>query len=239
MAIGSATGAASTFDRSHGRPFRRRLAAQNIGSFVLSFKREVDPIVPGAACAWPDEGAIVVADLEYTSWQGALERDWSRPHEHREVVQIGAVRLDAGAGFAERDAFEALVRPTINPELSDYFVQLTGIDNAALAARGVTLEAALADFARFAGGAIILSNGADIEVVTESCGLTDIANPLPQARWADIGPALKAILGREELGSAEIPAVLGLPASGPAHDALADARAIAAGLRHLRAQGKL
>ena len=177
--------------------------------------------------------------MEYTSWHGAQERGWSRPNEHREIVQIGAVRLDAGDCFAERAAFEALVRPTLNSELSDYFVQLTGIDNAALAARGVALAAALDDFARFAGSAIILSNGADVEVVAESCGLADVANPLPQAQWADIGPALQALLGRAELGSAEIPAALGLPASGPAHDALADARAIAAGLRHLRGQGKI
>lgn len=221
------------------QPFRRLLAAQNIGSRVLCFKREADPIVSGASYVWPDEGAVVVADLEYTSWQGSQERDWSRPNEHREVVQIGAVRLDAGDGFAERDAFEALVRPTVNPELSDYFIQLTGIDNAALAARGVTLEAALIDFAGFTDGAIILSNGADVEVVTESCGLIDIANPLPQADWFDIGPALEVFLGRKRAGSAEIPALLGLPVDGPAHDALADARAIAAGLRHLRTLGKI
>ena len=195
--------------------------------------------VPGAAYAWPVEGAVVIADLEYTSWEGSQERDWSRPGEHREVVQIGAVRLDAGAGFAERAAFEMLVRPTVNPELSDYFMQLTGIDNAALAARGVALEAALTDFATFAGGADILSNGADVKVVTESCELTGIGNPLPEAGWVDIGPALEVFLGHKHVGSAEIPALLGLPVEGPAHDALADARAIAAGLRHLRGQGKI
>lgn len=239
MAIGSATGAASTFERSHAQPFRRLPAAHNIGSRVLSFKREAESNIPGSAYAWPDEGAVVIADLEYTSWEGSQDRGWSRPDEHREVVQIGAVHLDAGDGFAERNAFEILVRPTVNPELSDYFVQLTGIDNAALAARGVTLDAALADFARFADGAIILSNGADVKVVTESCGLTGIGSPLPEARWVNIGPALGVFLGQKHVGSAEIPALLGLPALGPAHDALADARAIAAGLRHLRSQGKL
>lgn len=217
----------------------RFLAAQNIGSPVLTFKREENPIVSGTAYTWPDEGAVVVADLEYTSWQGAQAREWSGPGEHREVVQIGAVRLDASNGFAERDAFEVLVRPTVNPELSDYFIELTGIDNAALAARGATLEAALTDFAGFADGAIILTNGADVEVVTESCGLTDVANPLPEAGWIDIGLALGAFLGHRRVGSAEIPALLGLPVDGPAHDALADARAIAAGLRRLRQQERI
>ena len=239
MAIGSATGAASTFDRSQAQSSWRFPAAQNIGSHVLSLKREAESNTPGTAYVWPIEGTVVIADLEYTSWDGAQERGWSRPNEHREVVQIGVVRLDAGDVFAERDAFQMLVRPTVNPVLSDYFMQLTGIDNAALAARGVALEAALMDFATFAGGAAILSNGADAAVVTESCGLTGIDNPLPETRWVDIGPALKVLLGQRYVGSAEIPALLGLPVEGPTHDALADARAIAAGLRHLRGQGKL
>jgi len=213
------------------------LAAQNIGSRVLSFKREADSIVSGTAYAWPNEGTVVIADLEYTSWEGAQARDWSGPGEHREVVQIGAVRLDAGDGFAERDAFEILVRPTVNPELSDYFVQLTGIDNAALAARGVTLESALAEFAHFADGATIFSNGPDVEVVTESCGLANISSPLPEARWVDIGASLGAFVDHRRVASSDIPTLLGLPA--PAHDAVADARAIAAVLRHQHGQGKI
>ena len=52
-----------------------------------------------------------------------------------------------------------LVRLTVNPELSGYFIQLTGIDNVALGARGVTLEVSLTDFARFADGAVILAIG--------------------------------------------------------------------------------
>lgn len=239
MATGSATGAASTFECLHSSQFLRFLAAQNIGSRVLSFKRHAEPNDSKPAYVFPDDGAVIIADLEYTSWQGALERRWSGPNEHREVVQIGAVRLDAGDGFAERDAFETLVWPTANPELSDYFVELTGIDNGALAARGVALEAALTDFARFADGVMIHTNGADVDVVTESCGLAGIGTPLPAAGWIDIGPALKVLLGQRHVRSAEIPALLGLPVDGPAHDALADARAIAAGLRHLRGQGKI
>ena len=91
-------------------------------------------------------------------------------------------------------------------------------------------ELAVVD-ARFVGGATLLTNGADVEVVTESCGLTNIDTPLPAARWIDIGPTLKVLLGQRHVRSAEIPAMLGLPVDGPAHDALADARAIAAGLR--------
>jgi inhibitor of KinA sporulation pathway (predicted exonuclease) len=81
----------------------------------------------------PASGMFIIADLEYTSWECALESGWSAPGQFREIVQIGAVRVDAGDGFAEMAHFSMLVRPTINPELSDYFVTLTGITNDAMA----------------------------------------------------------------------------------------------------------
>ena len=177
--------------------------------------------------------------MEYTAWAGSLERGWSLPNEYREVIQIGAVRLNAGDRFSEVDALEVLVQPQRNPVLSDYFVDLTGITNERLASEGGDLAAALDALAAFTSGAPLLSNGPDGAVVAENCALVDIANPLPAALWIDVGLALQQTLEREQLGSAEIPGVLGLPAPGPAHDALADARAIAAGLRHLRGQQRI
>ena len=65
-----------------------------------------------------------------------MARHWLEPGEFKEVVQIGAVKLDADS-FAILDEFDMLVRPRINPLLSPYFEKLTGIANAELAARGV------------------------------------------------------------------------------------------------------
>ncbi len=36
---------------------------------------------------------VVVYDLEYTAWEGSLERNWSGPNEDPEIVQIGAVKI--------------------------------------------------------------------------------------------------------------------------------------------------
>lgn len=155
------------------------------------------------------------------------------------MVQIGAVRLDAGDGFSEVGAFERLVRPRINPHLSDYFVALTAITNDRLRGDSGPLAPALAALAAFADGAPLWSNGNDAAVIEENCGLIAIANPLPPARWRNIAPALQPVIGGDNIRSAAIPAALGLAAPGQAHDALADARAIAAGLRHLRARGKI
>jgi inhibitor of KinA sporulation pathway (predicted exonuclease) len=155
------------------------------------------------------------------------------------VVQIGAVRLDAGDGFSEIDALDILVRPERNPVLSDYFVALTGITNERLLAEGTDLPTALDALTRFSDGAACHSNGPDDAVIAENCALIAIDNPLPDGQWHDIAPALQDLHGRREVSSADIPALLGLPAPGPAHDALADARAIAAGLRHWRRQGEI
>ena len=181
----------------------------------------------------PATGMIVVADLEYTSWAGAQESGWSAPGQFREIVQIGAVRVDAGDGFAAHAHFSVLVRPTINPELSDYFTALTGITNSVVAQDGVSLETALAAFADFAAGDIVLSHGRDELVIGEDCALKDLANPFTDADWRDITPPIQAVTG-QRLMSSELPSLFGLEPDGPAHDALADARALARVLAHLK-----
>jgi inhibitor of KinA sporulation pathway (predicted exonuclease) len=110
---------------------------------------------------------FVIADLEYTSWEGALARGWDRPGKFREIVQIGAVRVSRAVGLQETDALSLLVRPTLNPELSDYFTNLTGITNADIARAGVPLDEALNRFAAFVGELPILTHGRDDLVVAE------------------------------------------------------------------------
>lgn len=186
----------------------------------------------------PASGVIVIADLEYTSWEGALESGWSAPGQLREIVQIGAVRVDAGNGFAELANFSMLVRPMINPELSAYFVDLTGITSADVAQAGVELVDALSAFATFSGTDVILSHGRDDLVIGEDCALKNLDNPFAEADWRDINPPLRVITG-ERLMSSELPAHFGVGAAGPAHDALADARALAKVLAHLRLEIRL
>ena len=153
-------------------------------------------------------------------------------------MQIGAVRVDAGNGFAERAHFSVLVRPTINPELSDYFTTLTGITNDTVARDGVSLENALAAFIDFADADIILSHGRDELVIGEDCALKELGNPFADADWRDINPPLHTITG-EHLMSSELPAFFGLDMVGKAHDALADARALARVLVHLKNEDRI
>ncbi|MBO6783260.1 MAG: exonuclease domain-containing protein [Alphaproteobacteria bacterium] len=182
------------------------------------------------------DGAFVIADLEYTSWVGAHARNWSGPGEFKEIVQIGAVRVSGGAPLTETDAFVVLVAPTLNPRLSGYFSELTGITNADIAREGVAVADALGAFRAFVGDAPVLSHGRDDLVIAEECAEKGFDDPFAGHDWRDISPPIRAVTG-DQLMSSELPAYFGLEPMGRAHDALADARALFGVLEHLRRKG--
>jgi inhibitor of KinA sporulation pathway (predicted exonuclease) len=93
----------------------------------------------------------VIFDLEFTSWPGSNERNWSLPEEDREVVQIGAVKIEISKGLREKDSFNILVRPLKNPVLSEYFVNLTGITQEQADNQGHPFPNALSRFMDFIG----------------------------------------------------------------------------------------
>ena len=97
------------------------------------------------------EDKAVIFDLEFTSWPGSNERMWSLPEENREVVQIGAVKIETTNGLREMGSFTILVQPLKNPVLSEYFVKLTGITQAQVDNQGSPFPNALAHFTDFIG----------------------------------------------------------------------------------------
>jgi len=110
-------------------------------------------------------GDIVIFDLEFTAWEGSLERGWSEPWEAREIIQIGAVRVKDDAKLTEVGRLVMLVTPVKNPQLSDYIITLTGIDQDAIDTEGFDFEEALDVFMDFCEGArAILSYSGDPDV---------------------------------------------------------------------------
>lgn len=183
---------------------------------------------------------LVVYDLEYTAWEGSAERDWSRPGELREVVQIGAVRLGPGPELVELAEFERLVMPARNPVLSDYFVALTGITNARLRAEAGALADAVDAFAGFAAGDPLGAFGGDGAVLGADCARRGLVPPFAEARLLNLRPAVCRAFGLDPaISSAELPAALGLAWEGAAHHAVDDARAVAAVLRLAARRGLL
>ena len=180
---------------------------------------------------------LIVFDLEFTAWEGSLDRHWLGPGEFKEVVQIGAVRLEVGT-LAVKESFECLVRPRVNPRLSDYFEDLTGISNSAISEHGVDFETAYRRFIAFAEGGVIASFGHDEWVLEDNIrlyGLKDLPvlpDFLELRGWFashGVDPA--------GLHSCDIGPRLGVPFEGRRHDAFCDARSIAAGIAVLVKRG--
>lgn len=180
---------------------------------------------------------LTVFDLEYTAWECAMARHWLEPGQFKEVVQIGAVKLD-GRDLSVLDEFDVLVRPRINPELSPYFETLTGITNAEVAGRGVDFAGAYARFAAFAGGGPICAFGHDEWVLEENLRLYGITEFPALPRFQDLRSWFAAcdIDPRGKL-SCEIGPSLGIAFQGRMHNALDDARSMAASMEEMVRRG--
>ena len=171
---------------------------------------------------------ITIFDLEYTAWECSMARHWLGPGEFKEVVQIGAVKLDADT-LGIVDEFEILVRPRINPLLSPYFEKLTGITSEKVARQGEDFAGAYARFAAFAGEGPIAAFGRDERVLEQNLRLYGIAGARPLPPFYDLRGWFAALgLDPRGLHSCDLAPALGVPFVGRTHNALDDARAIAA-----------
>jgi inhibitor of KinA sporulation pathway (predicted exonuclease) len=184
-----------------------------------------------------ESATFTVFDLEYTAWECSMARHWLEPGQFKEVVQIGAVRLD-GKSLAVLEEFELLVRPRINPALSPYFEKLTGITNAEVAARGVDFADAYRRFAAFVGDEPITAFGHDERILAENLRLYGIADVRPLPRFWDLRDWFAACnIDPRGLLSCEIAPALGLSFKGRAHNALDDARSMAASMEEAMRRG--
>ncbi len=187
--------------------------------------------------ALPLDRTVVVFDLEWTAWEGSRERGWSGPGEEREIVEIGAVKLDGSNGLKETIAFDVFVRPTINPILSAYFMRLTNIHQTLIDNDGLSFSEALTLFEAFVGGrdVPILSFSQDPAVLRRNCDLNRLPCPFDEAQFHNVVPSIAAAAGRKAgtFSTSDLPAIFGFPPTDIAHSAVGDARCIAAALRHL------
>lgn len=178
----------------------------------------------------------VVFDLEFTAWPGSMASRWTRDGEHTEVVQIGAVKLDA-ASLKVTDEFQCLVRPRINPRLSQYLIDLTGITNEMIDAQAVDFITAYRSFLDFVGPSPIWAFGRDDLIFADNLKLyawdglpvPSYANAIPW--FAENGIDLR---GKHACDVAE---ASGAVFEGRKHDALSDARGVAAGIRAVVGRG--
>lgn len=192
-------------------------------------------MIRGGMTVLQTDSSLTVFDLEFTAWDGSMAGHWLRPGEFKEVVQIGAVRLDAHFNIVAE--FDCLVRPRVNPRLSDYFQTLTGITDRQLDARGVDFTDAYERFLRFADGGAIAAFGHDDWVLQDNVRLYGLVDTAPLPAFTDLRDWF-AERGFDPgaLQSCHIGPRLGVPFQGRAHNALDDARSLAMGMGAIAAR---
>jgi inhibitor of KinA sporulation pathway (predicted exonuclease) len=181
--------------------------------------------------------AVTVFDLEFTAWENSMKERWLAPGEFREVVQIGAVRIDPHT-FEAHGELNLLVKPRFNPVLSDYLVKLTGVTNAAIAERGMDFREACEKFIAFADGGPICAFGRDDNVLRENLALYAIHDAPAVPRHINVIPWLAANgIDMKDLHACDVARMCGARFDGREHDALEDARSVALGIQTLVSRG--
>jgi inhibitor of KinA sporulation pathway (predicted exonuclease) len=186
---------------------------------------------------------IIIFDTEFTAWEGSVQRNWSLSWEHREIIQIAAVKVDLNLSGAQvMSSFNTLVKPVINPNLSDYIIQLTGIEQHVLDDMGVDYQAALLQLYSFCSQGTLpcYSWGNDKRVLIDNCLLNGIQMPDFSANFYNLhGMAREANIDGAHLCSGELAGHLGLDLHGHIHNALYDVRSIALALNQWMEKGLL
>ena len=178
---------------------------------------------------------VVVYDIEFTAWAGSMRQRWLAPGQFREIVQIGAVKLDAQT-LAQTDEFEILTKPRLNPVLSHYLEDLIGITNAEMTRRGVDLKDGFARFIDFVGGGRSFAFGRDDLVIADNLRLYGLKDAPAIPAYTNIAPWLRAN-GLDPKHAGDVAEAAGANFTGRKHDALEDARSVALGIRTLVARG--
>ncbi len=192
---------------------------------------------------WPAGTNLIIFDLEFTAWEGSHQRDWSEPWEYREIIQIGAVHVAQGRDNLVVDGeLDILVRPTVNPELSDYITNLTGITNVMIDGAGVPFLQALHFLEAFVDDDdLLLCNGLDGVILRENCIINAIDYPFSPDKIANLRPVLANVMGtpEPEVVSSELPKLLGLTALPGGHTGVRDAKCILTAVTEMRRLEKL
>lgn len=190
----------------------------------------------------PLHGKIVVYDTEFTSWKGFLEKGFKEEGRYCEIIQMGAVIVDAGDDFCELGTFTTFVRPKINPILSQYIIDLTQITQKDVDQHGIAFAEAFEAFVDFIpnDATSLVCYGRDGDVLDINKSLNGIVENINLPPEIDFNRLLlsEGIISSPK-SSSELPKLLGIDFTGFAHNAIDDARALACAIRELRRQNRI
>jgi inhibitor of KinA sporulation pathway (predicted exonuclease) len=156
-------------------------------------------------------------------------------------VQISAIKVETCSGQLEEVAMLGLITTsTINPCLSDYFVNLTGITQQYVDVDGISLAESLARFTAFAEPELLLCSwGNDYRIMDDNCKLRGLEQLGMDARVVDLrGLFAAAGVPTEEYTSGSVHYSFDVDdIVGDLHNAVFDVRSMLAGLSQLGRTG--
>lgn len=186
---------------------------------------------------------FVIVDTEFTAWQGSNKRGWSLDWEHQEIVQIAALKIGydkQSNSFKQLGEFNQFVRPVINPILSDYFIELTGITQSVVDEYGVGFDDALDLFNHFceAEQTVLISWGRDDIVLNRNISLNKLSSVLLPTKHCNLRAALaNSGLPIAGVNSGGLAGHFGIELLGQQHNALHDVKSLFVTLVHLQERG--
>ncbi len=170
-------------------------------------------------------------DTEFTAWEGSVARHWQGEGEHRELLQVAALKVELHSkGLDVIEQFNTLIKPRINPTLSDYIIELTGITQSHIDCYAVDLSSALHSFSQFAESPTLplVAWGRDNEVIAENCRLQHLDTNLLSGPQLNLYQYLrqKGVVP-EGVSSGQLAEFVGVKIEGHPHNALFDVDNIA------------
>lgn len=182
-------------------------------------------------------GTAVIYDTEFTTWEGAMDSGWAEDWQERELVQIGAIRVDIES-LEIMDRFDEILRPVINPVLSDFFIELTGITNEDVAEKGLEFPVAFEKFIDFVKDDTIYAYGKDAEVLNLNCELHKREDWVNYLKSDSVLPYFEGHgVDSSKVNSGKLADYFGVDIEIREHNAMDDVYSIHAALKHLKAQG--
>jgi inhibitor of KinA sporulation pathway (predicted exonuclease) len=187
-----------------------------------------DGFVASARADLRGAGSALLIDLEFTCWEDSLGTDWADPARPAEVIEIGLAAYDVVARTVT-GSFTTLVRPRVNPILSDYCHELLHIPQCEIDA-AAELPAVLADLERWLRGLPAQTlptcgwGARDRTRLATNAAMRGVPDPLAGRRHLDLRAVMTALVHHPTpIDRDELRALTRLPPNPRRHRALDDA----------------
>jgi len=187
---------------------------------------------------------FIIFDTEYTAWEGSQERNWSDDDEYMELVQIGALKViktDTTIKIVKK--INIYIKPKKNPDLSEYFINLTGITQNTIDKKAITFNEAMKKFYSFCRTKNdvklpMFSYGNDYDIIKHNLKLNSVNKKSRFYKWEkkfyDIRPIFDQYVDTSKYTSGTIYKAFEVDTKNPnVHNALWDCRSIFISLKSI------